>query len=106
MKSDAALRSYRLFHHLLQHLSNCFNLTVVQLNRFLQFGELLDQVARSRQQLPYANKCAHDLNVNATAVGDLSTLESMATPCSVKTKAVFAGRRGRLLISQFAISKT
>jgi hypothetical protein len=89
MKSNASRRRRRLFDHLLQDLGYDPNLVVVQLDGFRKLGELLHEFAGRRHEASHANKRAHDFNFTRTAVGDRNTLESIATPCSVKTQGSF-----------------
>lgn len=80
MKPDLPLGLGRLGEHLLENLFNQDDLLVVPLDRFGQLRELLDQFARRGHQAAQADERPHD------PVLDRSTLESIATPCSVKTQ--------------------
>jgi hypothetical protein len=106
MKTDPTLRFRWLFDHLLQHLRNNFDLVIVQLNGFSEFRELVDKFAGRRHEQPQPHKRPHNLIFTRTAVGDRSTLESIATPCSGKPTAAFGDVHDLNLISQFAISNS
>ena len=61
------------------------DLTVVLLIPFFQFFEAPGQVLMRRQEFAQFDKSAHDRNVHLNCPSLLSTLESIATPCSVNT---------------------
>ena len=86
VKADAAAWFFRLLQHGIEGLDDGLDLLVVQLHGLGQPRELLDQFARRGHQTAKTHEGPHDLDIHPHGGGGRSTLESMATPCSVKTQ--------------------
>lgn len=83
MKSNPLARLVGRFHQLPNRLENCGDLLVVSLDSFFKLGQLAGEFPVRGEHLAQLHKRPHDLNVQ-TARLLRNTLESMATPCSVK----------------------
>lgn len=88
MKSDVSLRRNGLFGHLLQDARDHFDIVIVKLHGLVSASFRICStrspgVAIRRRSRTNARMISM---FTRTAVGDLSTLDSMATPCSVKTR--------------------
>ncbi len=86
VKSHSPSRRRRMLQHLLQDIGNRLDLVIVELHRFRQPRQLLHQLAWRRQQPPQPTNVRMMAMLTFTAVDERRTLESIATPCSVKTR--------------------
>ena len=69
MKTDASLRLFRRFQHLLQDLRYYFDLIVVQLDGFSELRQLFDEFARCCHEASKSYKGPHDLDVDSRRSG-------------------------------------
>jgi hypothetical protein len=81
MESDPAGLGRRRCHKFTNGIEDYFELGIVL---FLQGYEFSIQVCMRGKHPAQPDKSAHDLDVDLDRPGLLSTLESIATPCSVK----------------------
>ncbi len=88
-KTDASPRLRGRFHHPLQDLGNRIDSLVVYLDRIGKPCDLLDQLAGLASNRRKRTNARMISMFTRTAVGERNTLESIATPCSVKTQGGF-----------------
>jgi hypothetical protein len=58
----------------------------VEFDGLSEFPKLRNQFTGGREQLAHPDERSDNIDVHATAISERSTLESIATPCSVNAR--------------------